>query len=242
MKDFVVIPTYNESGNIRELIYQIFSLYPRISVLVVDDNSPDGTAHIVKELQKKHSELYLLEREGKLGLSTAYIEGIQKVLKEHAETRSITTMDSDLSHDPRVIGSMHQMLDTNDLVIGSRYVRGGKLVNWPLSRKILSICGNAYATSIVGIRVKDLTAGFQCFNTSLLKKYNFKAITAKGFSFQMEMKVAAVRLGARVAEIPITFANRVWGKSKISKNIIYEGLIMPWKFRTIWRDKKYGTD
>lgn len=242
MKDFVILPTYNERENIPIILEKLTSLYPNIYVLVVDDKSPDGTADVVRELQKNNNRLHLETRTGKLGLGSAYIHAIKKILISYPDVRSIITMDADLSHDPRVIHKMHNALDHYDLIIGSRYTRGGKLANWPIKRKMLSRCGNLYATLIVGIPVKDLTAGFQCFHGRLLRKYNFDAINASGFAFLMEMKIAAHRMNAKILEIPITFTDRVRGESKISKNIIYEGLIMPWKFRTVWRNKNYSKE
>ncbi len=228
--DFVVTPTYNECNNIRVLIERIFSLYPNINVLVVDDNSPDGTSEVVRDLQKKYGGLYLKQRGSKLGLASAYLESFKFLLKEFPSTKNIISIDADLSHDPKVIGAMLKEMQENDLVIGSRYMKGGQLENWELWRKILSRGGNIYARLVAHSKIHDLTSGFQCYSATLLKQYNLDAVSAVGFAFQMEMKIKAERLNLKIKEIPITFTRRTDGKSKISNNIIYEGLIVPWKF------------
>lgn len=231
MKDFVITPTYNECKNISVLVHRIFSLYPSINVLVVDDNSPDGTADVVKSLQLTFPNLHLRERPGKLGLASAYLESFDYVLRKYPDTRAIITMDADLSHDPVVIGPMLREIETCDLVLGSRYVAGGSIEDWQLWRLILSRGGNLYARIVSDIPIYDITTGYQCFRADLLRNERFKSITANGFAFLMEIKMFAYSLNAKIRELPITFKNRIDGQSKISNHIIYEGFVVPWLLR-----------
>lgn len=233
--DCVIIPTYNERGNIRTLTERLFSLYPDIHVLVVDDNSPDGTAGVVRELQERHRNLHLKERPGKQGLGSAYIAAFKEILGAYPELRSITTMDADLSHDPAVIAEMHKEIDRHDLVVGSRYITGGGVKNWELWRRLLSVGGNWYTRLVAMSPIRDLTAGFVCYRAELLKQYDLDSITAAGYGYQMQMKITAAELGARIKEIPILFGPRVEGQSKISNHIIYEGIIVPWRFSPLLR-------
>lgn len=231
MKDFIVIPTYNERENINPLIRKIFSLYPEIYIVVVDDNSPDKTADAVRTLQREFKQLLLRERSGKLGLASAYMQTFHWILETYDDARAIITMDADLSHDPIVVKTMLEKIHDYDLVIGSRYTKGGGVENWELHRQILSRGGNFYARVISGLPIRDLTAGFLCFRASLLRHERFKSINANGFAFLMELKMFAHSLDARITEVPIIFKNRVEGVSKISNHIIYEGLIVPWILR-----------
>lgn len=231
MIDFVITPTYNERNNIRTLVERLFSLYPQIHVLVVDDNSPDKTADVVRELQLRYPNLHLKERPGKLGLASAYLESFEDILKEHNDVRALITMDADLSHDPEVIKKMLEKIETYDMVIGSRYVEGGGISDWQIWRLMLSKGGNFYARHISSIPINDLTAGYQCLSAKLLRSGIIKKIKATGFAFQMEIKMFAHAQGAKMLEVPILFKNRIDGESKISKNIIYEGLIVPWLLR-----------
>ena len=231
MKDFIIIPTYNERGNISRLIPRIFQLYPDINVIVVDDSSPDGIAEEVKKLMQKYPNLELNSRPRKLGLGTAYIQTFQKLLNEHGDIRSITEMDADFSHAPETIKTFLKEIDNFDLVIGSRYMPGGSVKNWSIFRKVLSRGGNIYAKMVTGIPINDLTAGFKCYRAGLLRKYDFNFIHSNGYAYQIEMKNIAWRLGAGIKEIPITFTERIEGVSKISGNIIYEGIIAPWRIR-----------
>ncbi len=239
--DFIITPTYNECNNIRNLVDKIFTLYPTIHILVVDDNSPDGTALVVKDLQHKYPNLHLKQRAGKLGLASAYLESFKDVLRDHPYVRAIITMDADLSHDPVVISAMLREIRDYDLVIGSRYTKGGGVENWELWRRLLSRGGNFYARLVTMSSIRDLTAGFNCYRTELLKSYDLDAVRAVGFGFQMEIKMIARHLGARIKEIPITFPRRTNGQSKISNHIIYEGLIVPWYFSplfSVFRSKR----
>lgn len=227
--DFIITPTYNESKNISILIEKLFFLYPTIHVLVVDDHSPDGTAKVVRDLQQKYPNLHLKERQGKLGLASAYLEAIQDVLREYPSVRSITTMDADLSHNPRTIAQMFEELEKYDLVLGSRYIDGGGVTDWEWWRNMLSKFGNIYARFITRSKIHDLTTGFGCYRAELLRHYELDAICGQGFAFLMEMKIVAESMGAKVKEVPIIFPGRINGVSKLNNNIIYEGLIMPWK-------------
>lgn len=229
--DLIITPTYNEHKNISLLVNKLFILYPAIHILVVDDNSPDGTAEVVKELKQKYPNLHLKQRPGKLGLASAYLGAFKDVLKDYSGLRSVITMDADLSHNPVVVGQMLKELETHDLVLGSRYIPGGGVTDWEFWRRMLSRWGNFYARTITGSRIKDLTTGFHCYRADLLNRYNLDNIDGKGFAFLMEMKITAERLGAKIKEIPIIFPGRVNGQSKLNNNIIYEGLVMPWKIR-----------
>ena len=238
--DWIITPTYNERNNIRVLVERIFALYPTIHVLVVDDNSPDGTGAVVKELQKKNPSLHLKQRAGKLGLASAYVEAFEEVLREHPDVRAIITMDADLSHDPTIIATMRTEITRHDLVVGSRYVPGGSIENWELWRRLLSLGGNWYTRLVTFVPIHDLTAGFVCYRASLLRRYDFATITAAGYGYQMQMKITAYRMGASITETPIVFRQRIEGESKISNRIIYEGLVVPWRFSPIaslWRRK-----
>lgn len=228
--DFIITPTYNECNNIRTLVEQIFTLYPAIHVLVVDDNSPDKTALMVKELQQKYPNLHLKERASKLGLASAYLESFKDVLRDYPSVRTIITMDADLSHNPVTVGIMLKEIENYDLVLGSRYVKGGGVKNWTLWRKILSRGGNFYARLVTGSNIHDLTTGFHSYRADLLRKYDLNSVKATGFAFLIEMKITAERLKARIKEIPIIFPGRIDGQSKLSNRIIHEGLIVPWRF------------
>lgn len=232
--DFVITPTYNERNNIRVLIEKIFTLYPSIHILVVDDNSPDKTTEVVKDLQLKYPNLHLKQRSGKLGLASAYLESFRDILREYSEVQSIITIDADLSHDPSVISTMLKEIKIYDLVIGSRYIKGGSLKNWELWRRTLSRGGNLYARIITQSNIRDLTAGFNCYRAELLKRYDLDTIKSVGFGFQIEMKIIARNLGAAIKEVPIVFMGRAEGESKISNHIIHEGLIVPWRLSPLF--------
>lgn len=230
MEDYVVIPTYNERGNIPKMLDKVTLFYPDLRVMVVDDNSPDGTADIIRSYAARFPLVELHSRPGKLGLGSAYIQAFQKILARSPHVRSIITMDADFSHDPDTIKDMRRLISEFDLIIGSRYTRGGSVVYWPLWRRILSRLGNFYARTVTGTPIRDMTAGFHCFSGKLLRRYDLARITSTGFAFLMEMKIIAYRMGARIKEVPIACEDRKEGKSKLSNRIIYEGLIMPWRF------------
>lgn len=222
----MIIPTYNEKDNIRQIIDAVFSLQQGFHILIVDDGSPDGTGNIVRELQAQHpGELFLEERSGKLGLGTAYIHGFKWALQR--QYAYITEMDADFSHNPKDLIRLHQACaqDGADVAVGSRYVSGGKTENWPWDRALLSYGASIYVRLITWIPVKDATAGFVCYKREVLEKMDLDAIKFVGYAFQIEMKFTAWKLGFRIQEVPITFIDRKEGYSKMSKGIVKEGIL-----------------
>jgi len=229
MNAIVVIPTYNEIDNIERMIQAIFNVLPEISILVVDDNSPDGTAKKIKELQTVHSNIHLIERAGKMGLGTAYCEGFQYALNKGFDY--IFEMDADFSHDPKELPNFLESIKEYDLVLGSRYIKGVNVVNWPLQRLLLSYFANLYTQVITGLPVKDATGGFKCFRADLLRKIDLTSIKSNGYGFQIEMTYRLWKKGARIKEIPIIFIDRMNGVSKMNKSIIYEAIFLVWKLK-----------
>tara|TARA_B110001452_G_scaffold75428_1_gene61172 strand:+ start:724 stop:1425 length:702 start_codon:yes stop_codon:yes gene_type:complete len=228
----VITPTYNEVKNISTLVKQIFELNLDCDILVIDDNSPDKTAIKVKELQERHENLFLEERSQKSGLGTAYIYGFRWAIEKSYQT--VVQMDADLSHDPKELGSLILGLKNNDLIIGSRYVHGVSVVNWPIRRLMLSYGANLYSRIITGMPIKDGTGGFKAWRVELLKKIKLKSVKSQGYSFQIEMNFRAWSLGARIKESPIIFTDRTIGESKMSKSIMYEAIWIVWRLR-IWK-------
>jgi len=227
MRILAVIPTYNERENIEKVIKGILGLGLDIDVLVVDDGSPDGTGDIVDAMQKADPGIHLIRREGKMGLGTAYVRGFKFAITNNYDL--VFEMDADLSHDPEDIPRFLDMIPDYDLVIGSRYVNGVSVVNWPLSRLILSYCASLYTRIITGIPVKDPTGGFKCFRIEVLKAIDLDRIRSGGYSFQIEMNYKAWKKGFRIKEIPIIFTDRTGGSSKMSKKIVREAIVMVWK-------------
>ncbi|MBT4722132.1 polyprenol monophosphomannose synthase [Candidatus Falkowbacteria bacterium] len=224
MKTLIIIPTYNEKENIENIINAVFDLrIPDISILIVDDNSPDGTAKIVESLQKKFNNLHIIKRAGKLGLGSAYIEGFKFGLKQGFET--IIQMDADFSHPITKLPEMINLSNEYDFVIGSRYVKGGGVKDWPIIRRILSRGGSLYARLILGQRINDFTGGFNTWNKRVLEKINLNQIKSNGYVFQIEMKYRAKKLGFSHIETPIIFTDRTAGKSKMSKRIALEAMV-----------------
>lgn len=224
MKALIITPTYNERDNIETLLTRIHEVAPEAHVLVVDDNSPDGTGDYVKERNSGENWIHLIQRESKLGLGTAYCMGFKWALEHGYE--AIIQMDADLSHNPEKIPTLLHELEDSDLVIGSRYIKGVNVVNWPLSRLILSWCANIYAKIITGVPVWDLTGGFKCWRREVLASLDIATIRSEGYSFQIETTYRAYHLGYRIKEIPIIFIDRTEGASKMSRNIIYEAVWM----------------
>jgi dolichol-phosphate mannosyltransferase len=229
----VIIPTYNEKENIANIIEAVFSLAVPFHVLVVDDGSPDGTALIIKELQKKYpNSLHLIERKGKLGLGTAYIRGFKFGIEKKYDF--ICEMDADFSHSPKDLLRLRgACIEQNkDVAIGSRYVKGGKCVNWPMDRLVLSYGASWYVKMITWMMINDPTAGFVCYRRKVLETLDLDKIRFKGYAFQIEMKFASRSLGFQLVEVPITFTDRIEGISKMSKGIIKEAvfgvLAMKW--------------
>lgn len=230
MNAIILLPTYKERENIRQYIPRLFGLLPENArIMVVDDNSPDGTAEETRALQKNYPRLLLYERPKKEGLGRAYADAFRKVMREYPEVEIIVTMDADMSHDEKQLPAMLAAMEDCDLVTGSRYVRGGRTVGWELWRKLLSSLGNRYVRLVTRLPINDATAGFNCIRVSVLKKINFSAIDPSGYAFLIALKYMLWRDGARIAERPITFRNRLTGESKISMHIIEEGILMPWK-------------
>ncbi|OHA01868.1 MAG: hypothetical protein A3C11_01485 [Candidatus Sungbacteria bacterium RIFCSPHIGHO2_02_FULL_49_12] len=234
MRAIILIPTYNEADNIVPLIREIFSLPIECSVLVIDDNSPDGTARLVRQVMSEFPNLSLLSRPGKSGLAGAYLAGFRKVLAESAAD-FIITMDADFSHHPKYLPDLIRAAKTADVVIGSRYVNNGGVKNWSLWRRILSFFGNLYARLVTGLPINDLTAGFSAIRLSLLKELPLEELSSEGYAWLIELKSALYARGARIIEIPIIFEERRSGASKISRRIITEGLFAPWRLRFRYR-------
>lgn len=224
MKTLVISPTYNEHKNILELIKQVREVGGDPDILIVDDNSPDGTADLVKSLMKKDKRLFIIEREGKLGLGTAYTTGFKWAMEKGYDR--VVQIDADLSHNPADIPRLVEASKEADLVIGSRYINGVNVMNWPLRRLILSSFANIYAGAVTGLPVKDATGGFKCFNTKVLKSIDLAKIKSEGYSFQIEMNFITWCKGFRISEIPIVFNDRTVGESKMSKKIIFEAVKM----------------
>jgi len=228
VKNFIVIPTYNERENIGLLISDIFSLLPQTNILVVDDNSPDGTAVVVEGLIKKYPNLSLLKRPKKNGLGAAYIDGFRRLFADK-EIENIIMMDGDFSHNPKYLPLMLEEARNYDLVVGSRYIRGGGVAKWEWWRRILSAGGNFYAWMILRRKINDWTGGFNCIQSEFLRKVNLEKIDLSGYAFIMGLKYALLKSGATVKEMPIIFEARRGGESKLSHHIISEGIIAPWK-------------
>ena len=222
----VIIPTYNEKENIRPIVELVLSQAPNLEILVVDDNSPDGTAAIVNEMAQANPRVHLLSRAGKLGLGTAYIAGFKWGLARGYAY--LIEMDADFSHDPREIPNMLKAIQQADLVLGSRYIDGVRVVNWPLSRLFLSKGASYYVRIITGLPIYDPTGGFKCFRRKVLETIELDEVRSNGYAFQIEMTHKAWMMGFRVREIPITFADRSAGQSKMSGHIVREALWMVW--------------
>lgn len=229
----IIIPTYNEKSNIAKMIPTLMGLASlQVDVLVVDDGSPDGTADVVKHMQHEYDgRVHLLQRPGKLGLGTAYVEGFKFALTRHYTY--ICEMDADFSHDPKDVPRLVKMVRSGeaDLAIGSRYNEGISIINWPLSRLILSYTANVYARTITGMKVFDTTAGFKCFHRNVLESLDLDRIKSNGYSFQIEMHFRAFKKGFRIREVSVIFRERIEGVSKMSKAIVWEAIWMVWALK-----------
>lgn len=227
----IIIPTYNESDNIEKLLDLISRTDPAAHVLIVDDNSPDRTYEIVERLMQTSypGRLFLLKRAGKMGLGTAYIAGFKWALARDYDY--IFEMDADFSHDPKYLPAFLAAIEKHDLVLGSRYVPGGGVKNWGLLRKFISRGGSLYARTILGLSLRDLTGGFKCFRRQVLESIDLDAVKSNGYSFQIEMTYRARCKGFRICETPIVFEDRTAGKSKMSRKIFLEAVLMVWKLR-----------
>jgi dolichol-phosphate mannosyltransferase len=232
MKTLVISPTYNERKNIKHLVATVLDNYPDYDLLIIDDNSPDGTSDKVIDLQSKYKNLYLEIRKTKLGLGTAYIYGFKWAL-DHNYDR-IVQMDADLSHNPKDLPMLVEQLNENDLVIGSRYIKGISVVNWPLRRLMLSYGANTYSRIITGMPIMDGTGGFKAWKSEVLSDIDLDSVRSQGYSFQIEMNFRAWIKNYKIKEVPIIFSDRTIGQSKMSKKIVYEAIFMVWRLR-IWK-------
>lgn len=226
MSNLVIIPTYNEKENIERMVRKVFTLPVAFELLIVDDGSPDGTAQIVKNLQNEFGKkLHLLERKGKLGLGTAYIAGFKYAIQHQFDY--IFEMDCDFSHNPDDLVNLYNACakDGADLSIGSRYVKGGKVVNWPIDRILMSYFASLYVRMILWINIHDTTAGFKCYKRKVLETINLDGIKFIGYAFQIEMKYKVKKAGFKIKEVPITFTDRTAGESKMSKGIFKEAIL-----------------
>jgi dolichol-phosphate mannosyltransferase len=224
MPNLVIIPTYKERENVEAIIKAITSQSIAFDILIIDDNSPDGTASIVKSLQSDFKNLYLIEREGKMGLGTAYIAGFSWALNNNYDF--IFEMDADFSHDPRDLVRLYKAChdDGAEVAIGSRYISGVNVVNWPLSRVLMSYIASIYVRLVTGMKIKDTTAGFICYKKEVLENIKPEHIKSRGYGFQIEMKYIAWKLGYKIVEVPIIFTDRKLGSSKMSGGIFSEAL------------------
>jgi len=229
MKTLVIIPTYNELENMPRLLLEVLSKNDGINVLIVDDNSPDGTAAFVENEMKNNDRIHLIKRSSKQGLGTAYIAGFKYALQKNFEL--IFEMDADFSHDPNEIPRFLEEIKDSDLVLGSRYKNGVNVINWPMRRLLLSWFANIYTRVITGLPVHDATGGFKCFRRKVLEAIDLNRVTSNGYAFQIEMNFKAWKKGFAVKEIPIIFVDRMKGESKMSKKIVREAVTMVWKLR-----------
>ena len=221
----VVIPTYNEAANLPNIVPEVLAQDPRLDVLVVDDNSPDGTGRMADALAGANPRVHVLHREGKLGLGTAYIQGFRWALERSYDF--VFEMDADFSHDPRHLKEFLKAIEGADVVLGSRYLDGKvTVVNWPMGRLLLSYCANIYARRITGLRMWDLTGGFKCFRRRVLETIDLSLVRSNGYAFQIEMSVRAWRKGFKLREIPIVFVDRTEGQSKMNRAIVREAVWM----------------
>lgn len=225
----IIFPTYNERDNIEKIVHAVLPLDPRIHVLIVDDNSPDGTGDVADKLVAEEEKVNVLHRANKEGLGKAYIAGFKWAIERKFDY--IFEMDADFSHGPEYIKDFLKAIVDNDLVIGSRYISGVNVINWPMSRLLLSYYANVYTRIITGMPLRDGTGGFKCFRREVLEAIDLDAVRASGYSFQIEITMRAWKKGFRIKEIPIVFIDRIAGVSKMSKKIMREAIWMVWVLR-----------
>jgi len=228
-KSIIIIPTYNELENIRRIIPDILGRYDETDILIVDDNSPDGTGVFIEQLTNESDRIKLIKRTGKMGLGTAYIQGFKYALQNGYDF--IFEMDADYSHDPKEIRNFLNAIKDHDLVLGSRYKTGVNVINWPMRRLMLSYFANSYTRFVTGLPVRDATGGFKCFRRKVLESIDLDSIKSNGYAFQIEMTFKAFKKGFRITEIPIVFTDRFHGTSKMSRKIVREAVLMVWKLR-----------
>jgi len=229
MEALVIIPTYNEKENAEKIVSEVLRVDERIDVLIVDDNSPDGTGEVADEMSKANSRVRVIHREAKLGLGSAYVAGFKYALAQGYEL--IFEMDADFSHDPGDLKRFLEEIEGCDLVIGSRYTNGVSVINWPMSRLLLSYFANVYAKMVTGAPLNDLTGGYKCFRRRVLESIDLDEIASDGYAFQIEMNYKAYKRGFDIREMPIIFVERRSGSSKMSKRIIWEAFFLVWRLR-----------
>jgi dolichol-phosphate mannosyltransferase len=233
-KALIVVPTYNELGNVETIAQRFLDGLPGVELLFVDDNSPDGTGQLLDKIAAGEPRIHVMHRAGKLGLGTAYVQGFTWGMERGFDY--LFEMDADGSHDPKYLPTMLALAeDGADVVVGSRYVPGGGTVNWGIGRKIISRGGGLYARTVLGVDTRDLTAGFMCWRRTALEAINLASVTSNGYSFQIEMKYRAINQGLRLVETPIVFEDRRVGQSKMSKAIFVEAMAKVWKLRALRR-------
>lgn len=236
MLSIIIMPTYNEKDNLERITREILCLDCGVSMLIVDDNSPDGTGEIADRLAEEFPDVHVMHREGKMGLGTAYRDGFKKALAMGADY--IFEMDADFSHDPRYIPQFLSAINDHEVVMGSRYVEGGGTENWGIGRELISRGGNAYARLLTGLKVRDATGGYRCYRSYVLETIDFSRITASGYGFQVELAYVCSKLGFDMYELPIIFTDRRVGESKMSKGIIWEAIWLVAGFRKKYKDLK----
>lgn len=231
MKVLIIVPTYNEKENIQRLVTAVLKQHDAIELLIIDDNSPDGTGAIVEQMMTSEPRLHIIKRPGKMGLGSAYVTGFKHALKQDYDY--IMEMDADFSHNPDDIPKLIEAAQNNDLVIGSRYCCGINIINWPIERLMISYFASKYVRLITGMPIKDPTGGFKCFKRKVLEKIDLDNIRSEGYSFQIEMNYKAWVRGFKLKEVSIVFTERVDGHSKMSKKIVYEAAWMVWKLKLL---------
>lgn len=229
MKSLIIVPTYNELENIQRLLPELMALSPDVRVLVVDDNSPDGTGRLADELAAENERISVLHRPQKLGLGSAYVAGFRFAVQQDVDC--VFEMDADFSHDPAMIPRFIEQIKSCDVVIGSRYISGINVVNWPMSRLLLSYFANIYTRVVTGMTIRDATSGFKCFRREVLEHIDLDNVRSDGYAFQIEMNFRCWRKGYRVREIPIIFVDRRSGTSKLSRGVINEAVWIVWWLR-----------
>ncbi len=220
MKTLIIVPTYNEYENLKPLLADIFSYAPQTDILIVDDNSPDGTGDLAEQIRAEDPRVHVMHRAGKLGLGTAYVAGFKYAIEHNYD--AAFEMDADFSHDPRYLPDFLREIENADLVIGSRYIPGGSTPNWSLSRRLISGCGNIFARFMLGIPVKDCTAGYRCYRREVLESIDVDSLRSQGYAFQVELAYRVMSQGFKIVETPIVFMDRRVGTSKMSKKIVFE--------------------
>ena len=229
MKTLIIVPTYNERENISRLLPELMALGPDVRVLVVDDNSPDGTGKLADELAAEYDRISVLHRPGKLGLGSAYVAGFKYAIQQDVDC--VFEMDADFSHDPAMIPRFIEEIASCDVVIGSRYISGINVVNWPMSRLLLSYFANIYTRVVTGMSIRDTTSGYKCFRREVLENIDLDNVRSDGYAFQIEMNFRCWRKGYRIREIPIIFVDRRSGTSKLSRGVINEAIWIVWWLR-----------